>query len=591
MKKFKLINEYKGYSNKRDITNIDPRFLVAPSLNVLINDEEKVGPRAGYSLFGTASTSNEPVESSYEWNTSTGTELAIRAYGDELEYYYSGAWRRLADGFSSAAFSFTTFWDTTEKIDFLLFVNGDANMRMWTGAVTTFASATATTITKQGASSWAENRFLKNGTRQVIIGGTTYTYTGGEGTTTLTGVTPDPTVAGHSVGAVVHQAIRTTANSPASGFSNDIVGTSRNQVFVGDYSRRDIYISSNDNYTDFTFTAPVRLPGEGAIPTLDSTPVAFQPQEDVMYIGTRDGWFYTEFQLSADLTAESLNVRRLKASRAKGPLSQQSVAKAGNYVVYVTNDLTVDFLGRVENIDTPESKPLSDIIQNEIRSYDVTIAPHVRYHDSQIFIAFPSQDRVLIYDFEARYWQPPQQLPVRRIAIIGGTLHGHSSRVNESYKLFDETTYSDNGIPVDARVCLAYRNYGPRAWKKVHDEWYSELYKRDGTKVTLTLKYDFGGYTSITNYDIGPILEPRFVFATEADGSLGKWPLGSNPLGSATDAPADMKKVKIIKTTKKVEYYEIQVVYSSNEIDARWELLATGGNVAESTNDNVDIKD
>lgn len=590
MKQFKLINEFFGYANKKDITNIDPRYLVAPSQNVLINDGEKVGPRPGYTLYGAASTSAEPVVGSYEWDTSTGTKFMFRSYDDELEFDYNDTFYRLANGFASDKFVFTPVWDTTEKIDFLIAANGGSSLYMWSGGVSTFASATSTTITKQGSTTWAQERFLKNGTRAVVIEGTTYTYTGGEGTTTLTGVSPDPSVAGHTVGALVHQALRESANTPASGFSNNVLGTNRNQLFVGDYTKREVYISANDDYTDFSAPTVPRAPGESAIVTLDSTPISFQPQEDVMYIGTNDGWFITQFQLSADLTAESLSVVRLKASRGKAPYAQQSVAKAGNYVVYFTNDKTIDFLGRVENIDTPESRPLSDVIKKELLDYDVTVAPHLRYFENNLYIAFPSEGKMLIYDFENRYWQPPQLMPIRRIAVNNGELYGHSSQVTETYKIFDETTYTDNGLPIRAICALAYRNYGLRAWKKEHSEWYTELYKTDNTNVTLTLKYDFGGVNAIQNYLIPSGLDSRFVFATIADGSLGKYPLGNKPLGSVTDTVDDLKKIKIIHEMKRNDYYEIQTQYSSYAEDQQWQLLATGGNVLQASQDNQDIK-
>ena len=55
MKKFQTVLETKGYSTLRDKTNTDPRFLVSGSQNMLINDEEKVVTRKGYTLKGASS--------------------------------------------------------------------------------------------------------------------------------------------------------------------------------------------------------------------------------------------------------------------------------------------------------------------------------------------------------------------------------------------------------------------------------------------------------------------------------------------------------------------------------------------------------
>lgn len=590
MKHFKLINQFRGYANSQDVTNIDNRFLVPPSQNVLINDGEKVATRNGYTLYGASNAALTPVISSFEWSTSTGTELPLRSYDDELEFYYAGAWRRLKDGWADVDFSFTTVWVAADAVDKLVFVNGGATLNTWTGAVTTFASATSNTITKQGTTTWAQERFGTTGTRSVTINGVDYAYTGGETTTTLTGVTPDPSAAG-AAGDVAFQTVTTgIATSPALGsFTADIVSTLKNQLYIGSYTYRDVYVSADDDFTDLSFGSP-RAPGEGAILTLDATPVAFAVQEEDMYVGTKDGWFHTSFTLSSDLAAETLQIQRLKASRAKAPLAQSAVAKAGNSVIYVTNEATIDTLGRVENIDTPDARPLSDVIRLEVKGYDTTIPPHIRYNENQLFVTYPSEGKVLIYDFYQKLWQPPQVLPVRRLAVIGGEVYGHSSAVPETYALFAEDTYSDNGLPIEARAALAYANYGDRAWRKRHDEWYSELYKTPGTTVSLTLKYDFGGSTQTVSEEIGD-LPDRHVFATNTDGSLGKWPLGSQPLGSVTDSPDDLEKVRVIHQADEADYYEIQPVYSSNDVDQRWQLLATGGNVELSKNDNVDIKD
>lgn len=589
MKKFKLVNEFKGYLNKADPTNVDPSYLIPPSQNVIINNGEKIGNRAGYSILGATNSALTPIKSSFDWLTSTGTELNLRAYDDELEVYYSSAWRRIKDGFTSVDFSFTTVWDSTEKIDFLLFVNGDANMRMWSGAITTYASSTVNTLTKQGTNTWAQDRFLKNGTRVVTLGGIDYTYTGGESTTTLTGVTPDPTGGGHVAGDVVIQTIRTTANTPASGFNNSIVATLKNQVYVGDYTRRDVYVSKNTSYLDYTFTAPVRLPGEGALLTLDQTPIAIVPQESDMYISTVDGWFKTSFTLSADLTGESLKVERLKQIALKGAYAQPSVAKIQNSVVYFSKDKVIDTLGRVESIDTPDSKPLSDPIKLELLAYDLTIPPHLQFHQNKLYCTFPSEGKTLIYDFEKRYWNPPQILPVRRFAIISNDLYGHSNAVPETYKLFDDTTYSDNTNPIDAIAAFAYNNYGSRAWGKNFNEWYTEGYIKSNTTLTFTSKYDFGGFSGISSYDIDGA-DTDIIFSTISDGSLGKWPLGSMPLGSITDSISNLSKFRVIQEIKDIDFYEHSPVYSSNDSDYQWEILAFGCNAEFSVSDNQPIK-
>lgn len=589
MKKYNLIQEFRGYVNKADITNTDPRFLVSGSQNVIINDGEKVAKRAGYTIYGAANTALTPIVSSYDWLTSTGPERNLRKYDTKLEVYYSDAWRTVSSSFgASTELNFAEWWSSSEVKDFLLIVDGTADLKMWSGGITTFASATVNTITKQGSTTWAEERFLLAGTRSVVINGTTYAYTGGEGTTTLTGVTPDPTAGAHAVGSIVIQSLRTTSSLISSAVELDIITVHQNQVYVADSERRDVYVSKNTDYTNYSFTSPTRLPGEGAILTLDSPAIGFAVQENSVYIsGTQKEWYQTKFTLSSDLTKETLTVDRLKTGPEQGALSQSAIGKIKNSVIFVSKELTVDTLGRVESIDTPESRPLSDIIKAELASYDTTIPPDIKYFKNNVYIAFPSEGKVLVYDLARKLWQPPQILPVRKFAIIDSELYGHSNSVPETYKLFDGT--SDNTNPIDARAAFAYRTYGRPDWKKSFDEWFTEGYISSNCTLQVAHKYDFGGFTTINEREIDGDDE-TILFSTITDNSLGKYPFGSQPLGSITDSPDDLAKFRCVHDFQDVDFYEHQVLYQDNDIDTQWQLLRQGGNVELSKSENIDIK-
>ena len=117
VKEFSLISNFRGYVTKRDPTNTSIRNLIAGSKNVLINDAEKVESRKGYTLFGAADSSQNPVESAFDWNTSTGTELNIRGADTALQVYLGtvdgvevNAWTEIVTGLNSVAINWTTFW-------------------------------------------------------------------------------------------------------------------------------------------------------------------------------------------------------------------------------------------------------------------------------------------------------------------------------------------------------------------------------------------------------------------------------------------------------------------------------------------------
>lgn len=595
MSKFSLVQNFLGYQNKKDVSNTDPRYLIAGSHDVLVNDGEKISSRNGYTVDGDSNSALTPIKSSYDWNTSTGVERNLRAYEGELEYRYVDSngtvtWRRLINGWgTSVNFRYAEWWSTSEAKDLLLLVNGSPNIYMWSGAITTFASATSGTITKQGTSTWAEDRFLVAGTRTVIIDGITYTYTGGEGTTTLTGVTPDPTLGGHSVGDIIHQGLRTTANTPSSGVDNDVIIVHKNQLYLGDTARRDLYISTNTDYTDFTTIASPRIPGNAALLTLDSAVVGLAVQEDAVYVTAgKNDWYQVNFTLSSDNTKEAITVQKLKSGTQQAAQSQEMIGNIKNSIVFISNEPTFDSLGRIENIITPQSVPLSDPIKLDFEGYDFTNA-HVKYFRNQTFIALPAESLVLIYDHENAYWQPPQTLPIVRLAIIGGELYGHCSSVPETYKLFDTTVQTDDGNPINHVAVFAYRNFGKRYRKKNFNEYYTEGYIGGSTIINATYKFDFGGFTNILTKDIDAS-DPGIIFSTTTDGSLGKVPLGHSPLGSITDSVSGLPKFRIMHGLAKNAFYEYSVEYSTNEEGYQWQLLAHGGNVMESTSDAIEIK-
>ena len=593
MKNFRLVQRFeRGYHNKRDITNIASDVLVRGSQNVIINDGEKIETRKGYTLMGAGNSDRTPINASYDWVTSRDTELNLRAGGSKLQFMWkknSETWVDLIDDASRDRFKFVEWWDNSKKIDLLLFVNGGNDIYEWNGAVTTFKEATTDTITKEGDRSWAEEGFYLTANKTIVINGTEYTYTGGENTTTLTGVSPDPTIQDPAIGTLIHQQYVVHTDTPGANFSNDIIGVMYNQLYVGSFKERFIFISDDEDFTDYTVPSTARQPGDPASLTPDVPPIGFVAQEENMYVsGRKNQWYKISFELdvSGDLPRESMFIRRLKTGPQQGAIEQDLIGNAKNNVIYVSKEPTLDELGRIESIDTPRSRPLSDTIKTDFNNTDFT-GGDIIYFKGSVYISAPNEDIVYIYDIERGLWQPPQVLPIKKFAIIDDELYGHSSRVFETYKLFDGT--SDNGNGFIARANLAYRNYGNRSWKKVFDEWYTEGYISAPTNLKMRLLYDWKGFNSNRDEEIRGD-DKEILFEDFEDGSFGKDSFGKSPLGSINESVPGLGKFRIIHTGVPEEFYEIQVQYESEGIDNAWEILACGANVKASRNDNVSIK-
>jgi hypothetical protein len=589
MKRFSLISDYIGYLNKKDITNCDLRALVAPSQNVIINDAEKIEIRKGYELVTGADTSGVGIIGSFDWTTNSNTERQIVVTADgKIKFLHGTTYYDLLTGMDAGTeVNFDTWWSTGENKDLLLFVKQDDTINMWSGAVATLDSVTSSTVTILEDTSVAEERFLLTGTTSFILEGTEYTYTGVSGKT-FTGVTPDPTSGGHTTGVILYQSVRVTDNKPADGLVNSVINVLNNYVYIGGYNSRALYMSKLADYTDFTFSSN-RLPGEGALMYLDSNVKALvNSDEGNEYVsGGQDDWYQIVFSLSSDNTKEIVQIKKLKAGPGQGALTQSAVGNIKNAVLYINNELAVDELGRVESIDTPQSKPISDSIANEFKDADYTIDPHIKYFRNKTYITLPSESKVLIYDHEKGFWFPPQILPISRFAIIDGELYGHSKDNLETFKLFSGT--SDNGQPFTARAAFSYRNLGRPDWKKSFDHYLVEGYVSTNTKLTCGLKYDFGGVQGIEEHTIDGS-DSKITLQTTSDGSIGKNPLGSNPLGSITDSVDDLPKFRIIISTQKKDFYEFQTIFETQSTDYNWQILRHGPNALESRADGVEIK-
>lgn len=604
-----------GYRNREDVSNIPPNVLVVGSQNVLTNVSERIQSRQGYTLDGDADTTiNVGTASAFDFQIKSGAEVHLRAGGltsaandGRLQFRYVASdgtvsWKDLITSLTSVDFNFTTYFDSTEQIRVCLMVNHSSNIIEWNGAVATLRSATVNTLTKTGSATWAQDGFyvLKAG-RSVVINGTTYTYTGGETTTTLTGVSGDPS--GEAVGSVIAQSTITTANSglshskavdtrPPAAFTNDLICTLTNSVYVASLTDSRVFKSIVNSCYDFS-KAAARLTGEGETFTLDSNVVALIPQEENLYISCgHDLWYETKLTLTMtdSNSREDISVKLLKTTGGQGAQSQALVSKMKNNVIFVSNEPNLDELGRIENIlGTPQSRNLSDPIKLDFNAYDFT-GGQVFYHKYFIYIAVPVEGIVRMYNLITQSWEAPQTIPVSRFYTVNGALYGHSYNSFESYKLFDG--YNDNGNPIKAVAAFPYVSVmgGNPNMKKNFNKLYTEGYISPNTTLDITINYDFGGYSNTQSRTISGT-EQNVVYNKITDGSIGHNPLGAEPLGSILNlgSTVDIPKFRKITQLLRQNCYEYQIVYSTNEVDYRWELLRFGPAIAPAGNIPTEI--
>lgn len=522
----------------------------------------------------------------------TVTLVSVKEAADGLlQYRYVDddgdvEWRDLLAGLSTVRINFSKFWSTAESLREVLFVDGSSNIYKWNGATAVIASTSSATITKTGTDTWLDSGFYTAADKFVVIDGITFSYTGGEDTTTLTGVSPDPT--GAPNGSIVHQAVVTTPNTDMTGlpdtFPNSLIGTLNNQVFIGSTISSAVYISNVNSYTDYSSSTP-RESGEGATLILDDNCVAFEPQENYMYISCgQDLWYNVNFEIQTStvgITYEQVNALPLKTGRQQAALSQAFVSHMKNNIIVVTNEPTIDTFGRVENIQaTPQQTNLSDPIKLDVDTYDFTDGS-IAYWRYYILVAVPKEGLVLLYNLATNGWEAPQSLPISRFYIVEGELYGHSYNSFESYQLF--TGYADRvypgfaGSPIEAIWKFSYQNYGSRFGLKKATKAYVEGYINANTTLTFTLTYELDGCQTVKTFQLDGS-NGQFVCIATASNSLGKTSLGKQKLGgdmsnSVNNLPP---KFRWFPTFTNTDFFEVSFGFSVLGTDERAELLAFG---------------
>lgn len=597
------------YRNSEDITALPPGVLIVGSKNVLHNNSNRIQIRQGYALDGATSSVAAAILSSYDFNTFSGQEQHLRAgfltsAGNDglLQYRFVNSaghvfWTNLMLDLDNTLFRFTNYWDTAELKICTLFVNDSPNIYKWNGAVTTLASATSNTITKSGAGTWAQAGFNQTAEKTIIINGVTATYSGGETTTTLTGVSVD--FSATAGGTAVAQAVVTTANSsmttiPAA-FNNYTIGTKNNAVYVGASDDVRVFQSKVNDYTDYSQSSP-RLVGDGNVYYLDDIPAAIVIQEDMVYISAGNNYWYTlTSTLSSDLQNENITVTPLKTTARQGALSQEAVSHRKNDIIMITREPTMDTLGRVDNVlGTPQTLNISNAIKNDFDSYDFTDSS-IFYFRYYIYIAIPKEGIVRIFNLAQNAWEAPQNIPISRFYIVEGELYGHGYNSSESYKLF--VGYADRvysgfaGYPIDAIASFSYEQYGSRTALKRANSLYVEGYISPNTTLQCTITYELDGCASTQTFNVVGS-DGQIVCIPTEFGSLGKESFGKSKLGGAGSSSLTglPPKFRGEKTFPNKNFFECSISFEVLGVDNRFELLAFGLNAGFASEEPTFIR-
>ena len=610
---FKLTLGALGYRSKSDITATPKGYLVSGSQNMLINEStddkqrDKVESRAGYTIKGIASSDRNKIVSEFTFKTKAGNTLMGRMDDNgDLEYYSedSDAWETLLTGLSgSFPMRWCTVWNASELIRELLFVNHSAIEYEWSGAFGTLpgdASVTAGTITINETIATAG--FLTTGTRSIRIkdsGGTwrETVYTGQSGSDFT--VSTDLSAFTFNANALVVQVVRANANTPASGYINDSIAVLENHVYVGSESSSVVYMSKSTSFTDFTFSSP-RVATDGWQFVLDDFTIGFKTnltgegRESIVIFSGNDWIYRVEFVDLGDASISQIaKVRPVIVSSGQGAISQELIVKVKNSIMYLNTFNELLDLGDIENLTAPDAVPISDPIKPDFLAADFT-GGSLRFWKNNLYCFAGASGRTFILSFrgdgESRrvFWQPPQLFTIGQSSDYSGNLIGHSAALTESYVLFDGI--SDNGQPISFKAHFAYENFDFREKIKNFDKYFSELYLTSNATVRHSIVYEYLAAKTLRTYEYSGS-ETDFLFTPNPSATLGVNPLGTSPLGAIVGEINDFIKYRRFKKTTPTDFFEYQVRYECDDLDARFQILSHGPNVVISSNAPAKITD
>ena len=637
---YSLQSKFAGYHAREDATTLPANVLVTPSQNVVIGTSGRLAQVKGYTLDGGSSlVIDSGILSNYDFDNFKGDRRNLRmgfltsaANDGKLQFRYKSgttiSWIDLMTGLTSITAQFCDWWDNTNLIKLCLWVDGSNNIYSWNGAVTTVASGTLNTITKQGTTTWQQEGFTATGS--FTIGATTYTYTGGYTTTTLTGVSA--TTVGVVAGTEVHQTPVTTALSACTSILSTFAPTTigcgqRNQVYLGSSTSNNLYISKTTDYTNFAYSSPLRTIGEGALIPLNSPPVKFLPQESKdgqngsdydMYISHgKNDWSVINSQITVSYNStgvvgasyEILQSIKLKTSPLMGALSGKLAVKMKNQIMFIANDNTANFLGYKSYQYIPVLVDFSYPIINDMNSYDFTNGS-LFYHKNYAYLAIPEHGIIRIYNMTDQtkeqystynpveqvdssqpwFWEAPITYPITGFYVTeDGELGGHGFTASESYLLF--TGGSFNGQDIVANATMSFDDKGDRTQSKGSNELWIEGYIKQNTNLNCIVSGDLDAFrTSQTVIVQGA--NQQFV---GYGGGAGSSPLGSRPLGgelgSATTADTLPAWFHVSKTYPEVPFYLEQLSFETRGVDLQWELICFGTNARFTPEGNSSITD
>lgn len=555
------------------------------SYNFIIDADGKWTTRSGTKYLGTKSSDTGGTTSSAKIVRRDGVEIPVVFYSTKSKVYHPSSldWMILETGLTNNLVWGKAMGEkVADNVNKLILGNGTDNYRIWDGVTGTVSSFTINTIVLTGSVTLANLGFAATGSIAVGTTGIPFAYTGISGQT-FTGVTPDPT--GTAI-AANNPVVSIPVNSGSLPLGNALASLNGRVVMFNKpttalYGGGSIVGSKLNLYDDFAFSA-TRVAAEGfqlmmqegggngtALVQYEGGLAAFKTNAVSKLAVTLD-------QFDAPSLAPLLPYDDT-ASGHVGNVGYKTAFALRNQVFFVSPRKVINTLQRVSQVDTPQSVPLSDRIQNtcDRMTWDLTSSCGIGY--SYLAILSGKQNstdsvanQILIYDqrFDA-WWTPITGIEASSFFVYGGNLYATLGSSPDVVQMFvgttDYATSTTLGNPINAKLVLERQNYGKKSQLKKSRRLYVEGWMSKTKTVSVVNMFNEDGQ-SFSGTIRGT--DDQFFFDPPVGGEFGMEGFGVDTFGGSwiydPELPDGVGHFRILFTHYPISYFNSQLSFETS---------------------------
>lgn len=426
-------------------------------------------------------------------------------------------------------------------------------------------------------------------TGNIKVGNTTLVYTGGatETITITNGVNPTTILAVNDVIFSEVFQLTPTGGDMIPNLPLDLISCNLNQVYVANSRGRAVFVSKQSDCADFSYNSTIRRVGDGVSFWLDDNVKSITHQDEITFFGAGVSYAYKVWYepFSDGTTAgEIARIKPLRTAYGVAPVKNGFIP-VENGIIVIRNDKVISLFGDLQNISQPSSLPLSYKISRLLNKLDFTDASGL-FLKNNLFILFPKNNTLLIYDFEMGFWQPPQIISASCMNVVDGKLILHSQDSDKSYTAFSGV--DDDGNSISSVVMTNTFMLGRRSDKKKWDESFIEIYLNASSKIKWETLAGYKGSDDIKIFDIEYDIDEEYYSNVPEYTSIGNMPLAYTTLGDFypdLDLDEDIGKLRriyMIQSKGQMENSDqFQVRLTSEELGAYYSLACLGLGIVE----------